>query len=40
MWICDLILYLKLEKIKYFKKLFFHKIWEPMITYLEKMKNL
>ncbi len=36
-------LYLKLEKIKYFKKgsiQNFYQIWEPMITYFEKMKTL
>ncbi len=36
----DLILYLKLEIIKYFKKgsiQNLYQIWEPMITYFEKM---
>ncbi|XP_048011812.1 uncharacterized protein LOC125245329 [Megalobrama amblycephala] len=43
MWICDFILFLKLEKIKYLKKgsiQKFYKIWKPMIAYFEKMKTL
>ncbi len=42
-WMCDLVLYLKLEKIKYLMKVSVQKLyetWQPMITYLEKMKSL
>lgn len=43
MWLCDLVSYLKLEKIKYLMKgsvQNFYKTWQPMITYFEKMKTL
>jgi len=43
MWLCDLVSYLKLEKIKYLMKGSvekFYQTWQPMITYFEKMRTL
>lgn len=42
MWMCDLVLYLKLEKIKYLMKgsVQNFETWQPMITYFEKLKTL
>lgn len=42
-WLTDLMLYLKLEKIKYTlrgSKDRFYGIWNPFITYFEKLKTL
>ena len=42
-WLCDLMLFLKLEKIKFSSRktsVKFHRTWDPMIAYFEKLKSL
>lgn len=42
-WLSDLMLFLKLEKIKYFirgSKKSFHKLWDPLISYFQTLPTL
>ena len=42
-WLSDLMLFLKLEKIKYFTRgsiKTFHKIWDPLISYFDRLNTL
>ena len=42
-WLNDLMLFLKLEKIKYFSRGStdtFHKIWDPLLLYFERLNAL
>lgn len=43
LWLSDLMLFLKLEKIKYFTRgtiKTFHKVWDPLIFYFEELNSL